>query len=812
MKAFFLLLVFVIFLFSNASAVCNKGEICTVTIHQSRIESYDVENLKKFDFVATNANGLGFNEPSYPKMFNVVDSSVPIVLYDFFVEKATFDFPPFYDWALLNPHNDWFLLDLQGNRINHPTSLYPYLYEMDVRNAAYQDYVAQRSKDLLDVHVPALDGNVQGLFFDQTFSYEQWTKSSVGSDASCWPNNCPTMTQTEYENAVITILQKIRQKIGSRLLTINGSYTGYTQFVDSQLWEGWMHAWWKPSDQHYTESEMLAQINYLADPIFANKSVFVGAGNPVTSQKMLDFAFSAYLIAKRNDSYAYFYYDDRQSLVHDDYFIQLYETILGTALTDYYIDAQNNVLVREFQRGKVLLNLKNTASPVIHFDRDYITLQGSRINSILLEDYSGIILMNAETNPPTVSITSPTNNSTITGALNITADASDDYGVSRVEFYLDGSLIGIDLASPYTNAFNSINPTNGTHIVTAKAIDAANKSGTSTITIIKASELSVENNITTFLVHYNSGTNADFALGSPIPGISNGTLIENGLISKGMIVDSSDSLTYRTSSNFNKPKGTIEFWLKPQWNGSDIATRSFFVAWFDSSNYFKIDTRIISNTKSIAFWTQSSGIQKGLIYAPITLWNANEWHHIAVTWGPIGRKLYLDGVLKSSDSYTGEALQTVLPVTFSVGAKQDATEQANSVIDELRLSNNQKTDQEILNDYLLASSNALAHCVYENQIITPINSCVSQNTLPFYCSSSASISQRCDICSGCTGEFYCNGTVCTRRIPKLPVTPAGGASSAELSTQTTQSIGVIIIIAIFGILLLLEKRLKQKQD
>jgi len=81
--------------------------------------------------------------------------------------------------------------------------------------------------------------------------------------------------------------------------------------------------------------------------------------------------------------------------------------------------------------------------------------------------------------PPTVSITSPAANQSVSGALNYAADAIDNAGVSRVEFRLDGSLIASDTAAPYGGSLASAAP--GTHTLTATAYDAAGLSSTSSV-------------------------------------------------------------------------------------------------------------------------------------------------------------------------------------------------------------------------------------------------------------------------------------------------------------------------------------------
>ncbi len=82
----------------------------------------------------------------------------------------------------------------------------------------------------------------------------------------------------------------------------------------------------------------------------------------------------------------------------------------------------------------------------------------------------------ADTQAPTVSATE----SGTSGTITLNATASDNVGVSKVEFYVDGALKGTDTASPYSMTLNSTTLANGSHTLTAKAYDAAGNVGTST--------------------------------------------------------------------------------------------------------------------------------------------------------------------------------------------------------------------------------------------------------------------------------------------------------------------------------------------
>jgi chitodextrinase len=86
----------------------------------------------------------------------------------------------------------------------------------------------------------------------------------------------------------------------------------------------------------------------------------------------------------------------------------------------------------------------------------------------------------SDTTPPTVSLTSPSNNATVSSIVSVAATASDNVGVTKVEFYLDGALKATDNATPFTWSWNTASSTNGSHTLSAKAYDAAGNSGVST--------------------------------------------------------------------------------------------------------------------------------------------------------------------------------------------------------------------------------------------------------------------------------------------------------------------------------------------
>src|SRR6185503_11421185 len=92
---------------------------------------------------------------------------------------------------------------------------------------------------------------------------------------------------------------------------------------------------------------------------------------------------------------------------------------------------------------------------------------------------------------PTVTMTQPVDGAIVSGSTVIlTATATDDFGVSGVQFLLDGAALGAeDTSAPYTLAWNTLGVTKGAHQLAARARDTINQQTTSTIvnvTVAKA--------------------------------------------------------------------------------------------------------------------------------------------------------------------------------------------------------------------------------------------------------------------------------------------------------------------------------------
>lgn len=84
--------------------------------------------------------------------------------------------------------------------------------------------------------------------------------------------------------------------------------------------------------------------------------------------------------------------------------------------------------------------------------------------------------------PPTISFAAPSNNATISALTTCRVNASDDRGIARVQFFVDGTLLSTDTSSSYTCTLDNKKYTNGAHTLMARVTDSAGLTAQSQIT------------------------------------------------------------------------------------------------------------------------------------------------------------------------------------------------------------------------------------------------------------------------------------------------------------------------------------------
>uniref|UniRef100_A0A6S6M1H7 Fibronectin type-III domain-containing protein n=1 Tax=Citrifermentans bremense TaxID=60035 RepID=A0A6S6M1H7_9BACT len=88
-----------------------------------------------------------------------------------------------------------------------------------------------------------------------------------------------------------------------------------------------------------------------------------------------------------------------------------------------------------------------------------------------------------DTTAPVVSIAKPVAGSTVSGIATISANATDNVGVKKVEYYVNGVLRITSTTAPWTITWGTTNYPNGPNTVMVKAYDAAGNVGQSSVTV-----------------------------------------------------------------------------------------------------------------------------------------------------------------------------------------------------------------------------------------------------------------------------------------------------------------------------------------
>ena len=102
-----------------------------------------------------------------------------------------------------------------------------------------------------------------------------------------------------------------------------------------------------------------------------------------------------------------------------------------------------------------------------------------------------------DTTPPTVSDVALPGGTTVNRTVTLSVTASDNVGVTAVRFYADGTLLGSDTTSPYSFDWDTGAETEGDHVLSAEAEDAAGnigRSGDVTATVANVRQYASEMN------------------------------------------------------------------------------------------------------------------------------------------------------------------------------------------------------------------------------------------------------------------------------------------------------------------------------
>ena len=197
---------------------------------------------------------------------------------------------------------------------------------------------------------------------------------------------------------------------------------------------------------------------------------------------------------------------------------------------------------------------------------------------------------------------------------------------------------------------------------------------------------------TSLLLHLDGSY--DGAQGEPSP--PNGTTFVAGRYGQGVLVDGYDTLTYTATGNIDSSQGSVEFWLRPNWDGDDGGNYTLFW-WGEGSVFLHLRKDGISNLVFDRFY------EGGSCGAPINVadWQAGEWHHIAFTWAGADMVLYIDGHSVAQAVCGGVA--NPLSGIFYIGSAIVGDQSVDAIIDEFRISDLPRLGNSDSSSYILVA-------------------------------------------------------------------------------------------------------------
>jgi hypothetical protein len=180
-----------------------------------------------------------------------------------------------------------------------------------------------------------------------------------------------------------------------------------------------------------------------------------------------------------------------------------------------------------------------------------------------------------------------------------------------------------------------------------------------------------------FLLHFDGSLNS--LLGEPPTQFSR-VRFDEGIANQGAYLSPISHLLYSSRGKINPTQGTIEMWVKPNWNSDDGLAHPFFTMGEDILIYKSTSNQLK------CYLRNAEGKMASILYFFPQVWTAGQWHHLAITWNLPGKfKLYLDGYEVRTREMTSHSLYPSFAESLSIGRWREIYT-ADAVIDELRVS------------------------------------------------------------------------------------------------------------------------------
>lgn len=305
-----------------------------------------------------------------------------------------------------------------------------------------------------------------------------------------------------------------------------------------------------------------------------------------------------------------------------------------------------------------------------------------------------------DTTLPTATITAPTGSVPISGMVTISANASDNVGVSGVTFLVDNVVVGggEDATSPYSVIWDTTTVPNGVHTIMARARDTSGNLGNSVPVSVTVSNTQQSGLVAAYSFDEGAGTIVNDSSGQGNAGTLNNGVAwvpgKNGRAASFDGVNDYIAIPNSASTNISGNALTLSMWINPQplASGDSVVIGKFWNTTM-TSPYYQYGLELGGGNRTDFFVGTSSG-QRGANGG--TTLPFGQWTHLAITFDGAQVRTYVNGTLVNTQALS--ATITARGNAMNIGADASLAQFFHGMIDDLRIYNRVLTPAQIQTD------------------------------------------------------------------------------------------------------------------
>jgi len=339
----------------------DNDRIKKLSIAYSNIMRYSANQ----EFIASHFDMLDCPTTYYNAVENVktLNPNIKVIgYYDAIFEDRTWS-----EWQYVNNHEDWFVHDINGNRIERV--VYPGQYLMNP-NSGWSNYLAQKCRTFLTTY-PQFDG----IFLDETVS----DLVDCGYLFKIPYSQFGSGVLTNWRSWMYSHIRNLKTTIGSDMLMPN-AYKDM-QFCQGSahvhFWEGFIHGrgnaynvnGYGTDGWNYgrVAIDLLHEQAELGNIIVVNSGCANSDAHPVEAKKWMLFTYACFSFAVVDLNKAYYSWQFFNSDSTHGYYSEM-DIELGQPVGDYYhVSGTAQVYARQFANYYVAANLNLLGTGSVRF-------------------------------------------------------------------------------------------------------------------------------------------------------------------------------------------------------------------------------------------------------------------------------------------------------------------------------------------------------------------------------------------------------------------------------------------------------------